>query len=100
MIIKGEFVLLVYNRDLEADIKSDTSGNFRLCLVSLLTANRPGGNMVDRTKAEEDAANLIKAGVKKFGTEESRFNVIFCSRRFAYFCLIFIFILIERKFFL
>lgn len=40
--------------------------------------------MVDRTKAEEDAANLIKAGVKKLGTDESRFNVILCSRRYAF----------------
>lgn len=67
---------------MEDEIKGDTSGDFRKVLVSLLTANRPSGNMVDKTQADVDAQNLINAGVKKLGTDESRFIVILCSRRY------------------
>jgi hypothetical protein len=72
----------VFNKDLESEIKDDTSGDFRKILVALLTANRPTGNMVDLTQADVDAQNLINAGIKKLGTDESRFVVILCSRRF------------------
>jgi hypothetical protein len=73
----------VYNKELENEIKGDTSGDFRKVLVALLTANRPTGNLVDITQADVDAQNLINAGVKKLGTDESRFIVILCSRRFV-----------------
>ena len=72
----------MFNKDLETEIKDDTSGDFRKILVALLTANRPTGNMVDLTQADVDAQNLINAGIKKLGTDESRFIVILCSRRF------------------
>ncbi len=68
---------------MENEIKGDTSGDFRKVLVALLTANRPTGNLVDITQADVDAQNLINAGVKKLGTDESRFIVILCSRRFV-----------------
>ena len=74
--------LLVYGRDLEADVQSDTSGHFRKVLTSLLTASRPSGNMVDKTQARIDAEELIKAGIKKWGTDESKFITILCTRRF------------------
>ena len=73
----------MYNKELENEIKGDTSGDFRKVLVALLTANRPTGNLVDITQADVDAQNLINAGVKKLGTDESRFIVILCSRRFV-----------------
>ena len=57
-------------KSLEADIKSDTSGAFMNCLVSLLTAMRPTGNTVDVTQAKLDAQELMSAGVKKWGTDE------------------------------
>jgi hypothetical protein len=60
----------VYNRSLEKDIISDTSGHFKNVLVSLLSALRPNSNMVDRTQAKIDAQALIDAGVKKWGTDE------------------------------
>ena len=40
-------------------------------MVSLLSANRPTGNMVDLTQAKIDAQDLINAGVKKWGTDEA-----------------------------
>lgn len=48
--------------------------------MALLQANRPEGNTIDRRKARNDAKALFEAGEKKFGTDESRFNVILCSR--------------------
>jgi hypothetical protein len=73
---------LVYGRDLEADVQSDTSGHYRKVLTSLLTASRPSGNMIDKTQARIDCEELIKAGIKKWGTDESKFITILCTRRF------------------
>jgi len=70
----------VHNRKLEEDIISETSGHLKRLLVSMVQANRPEGNMVNRTKARKDAKALYGAGADKFGTDESRFNVIICSR--------------------
>lgn len=65
-------------------MRSDTSGHYRNVLTSLLTATRPSGNMVDKTKARMDVEELIKAGVKKWGTDESKFVTILCTRRYKY----------------
>ena len=62
-------------KTVEGDIKSDTSGAFKHCLVSLLTAMRPTGNTVDVTQAKLDAQELLNAGVKKWGTDEVKFLV-------------------------
>lgn len=75
---------LVYNRELEADIKSDTSGHYRNVLISLLTASRPSGNTIDKTQARIDCDALIKAGVKKWGTDEAKFVTILCTRRLKF----------------
>jgi len=69
-----------HNKKLEESIISETSGNLKRLLVALLQANRPEGNTIDRRKARNDAKALFEAGEKKFGTDESRFNVILCSR--------------------
>jgi hypothetical protein len=74
-------VFKVYKKKLEDDIQSDTSGYFRKILTSLLTASRPETLEVDMNLVREDAIELIKAGVKKWGTDESKFNAIFCTRR-------------------
>ena len=63
---------------------SDTSGSYKKLLNSLLSANRPEISEVDMNLAREDADDLIKAGVKKWGTDESKFNSIFGMRRFIY----------------
>lgn len=64
----------MYGKSLEADIKADTSGAFKHCLVSLLTAARPVGNLVDKTQARLDAESLLNAGTKKWGTDEVNSN--------------------------
>lgn len=81
------FLNKVFNRDLEADIKSDTSGDFKHVLVSLLTASRPTGNMVDWTLAKRDAQKLVEAGVNKRGTDEVSKFLIFISTESFFNCL-------------
>jgi hypothetical protein len=73
----------MFNRDIEKDIKSDTSGFFQKVLVSLLTASRPNSNMVDKTQAKIDAQSLFNAGAKKWGTDEGIFLTIFCARSYS-----------------
>ena len=73
----------MFNRDLEKDIKSDTSGDFQKMLVSLVTASRPTGTTVDKTLAKIDSQSLINAGAKKWGTDESIFITIFCTRSYG-----------------
>ena len=70
---------------MEEDIQSDTSGYFRKLLTSLLTANRSESQEVDMNLVREDADELLKSGVKKWGTDESKFNNIFGMRRFFFF---------------
>ncbi len=74
---------IVFNRELEKDIISDTSGDFKSVLVSLLQANRPTGNKVDVTQAKVDAKKLMAGGIKKKGTDESVFVTILCSKSYA-----------------
>jgi len=80
-----ELLVTGHGKKLEESIISETSGHLKRLLVALLQANRPEGNMIDRRKARNDAKALFEAGEKKFGTDESRFNVILCSRFIFYF---------------
>lgn len=66
---------------MEDDVQGDTSGHYRKLLNSLMTANRPETNEVDMHLVRSDVDELIKAGVKKWGTDESKFNAIFGIRR-------------------
>ncbi|KAK3106197.1 hypothetical protein FSP39_014869 [Pinctada imbricata] len=73
----------LYNKELEEDVVGDTSGNFQRLLVGLLQGNRDESKEFDRNKAKQDAQALHEAGEKKWGTDESRFNVILISRSYA-----------------
>ncbi|PAA80524.1 hypothetical protein BOX15_Mlig031210g1 [Macrostomum lignano] len=74
----------VLHRDLEADIKSDVSGNFGRVLVGILTANRDENPNVDPNLVAQDVEALFQAGEKKLGTNESTFNRVMCSRSYPH----------------
>ena len=66
---------------MEDDIRGDTSGHYRNLLTSLLAFSRPETSEVDMNLVRQDVDELVKAGVKKWGTDESKFNTIFGTRR-------------------
>lgn len=78
-----------FNRDLEKDVTSETSGHFRRLLVSMLQCNRDESTTTNRDKARSEAQALYNAGEGKLGTDESKFNHILSLRSYAQLQLIF-----------
>ncbi|XP_063306331.1 annexin A13 [Pelobates fuscus] len=72
----------LHGRDLEADVKSDTSGYFQKILISLLQANRDEGLDINEDLAGQDAKRLYEAGEARWGTDESDFNVVLATRNY------------------
>jgi hypothetical protein len=65
--IKARYATL-YQRDLEKDLISETSGNFKRLLVALVQANRPPyDSPVDPQRCRDDARRLYEAGEKRWG---------------------------------
>lgn len=75
-----DFLLVVYSKPLEKDVKSDTSGDFRRLLVDLMQGKRPETIDVNLDQVKKDAQALIDAGPAKFGTEQPLFNRLVCER--------------------
>ena len=71
---------LMYNEDLEKRIQSETSGDYRALLVSLLQCKRDETNNLDANQVAKDVDDLYKAGEGKWGTDEEVFNRIFVMR--------------------
>ncbi|XP_033643977.1 annexin A7-like isoform X1 [Asterias rubens] len=71
-----------FARNLEKDVISETSGHFQRLLVSMTQGARQETDTVDMAKAKADAQALWEAGEKRWGTDESQFNVILASRSF------------------
>jgi len=78
-----------YGRNIEKDVISDTSGHFKRLLVSMLTGSRDADGPVDIQKARADAQTLYQAGEARWGTDESRFNLILASRSFSHLRVVF-----------
>lgn len=75
-----EFFKEKYKKDLEAEVKDETSGKFEKLLVALLQCNRDESTDVDWSKVQKDSKELYDAGEGKWGTDESVFIRIFSLR--------------------
>ncbi|XP_007941602.1 annexin A13 [Orycteropus afer afer] len=70
----------LFDRNLESDIKGDTSGNLKKILVALLQASRDEGDAIDKDLAGQDAKDLYEAGEGRWGTDELAFNEVLAKR--------------------
>ncbi|KAM6948608.1 LOW QUALITY PROTEIN: annexin A13-like [Aplochiton taeniatus] len=77
-----EAYVQTHDRDLEADLEDDTSGDVKHLLLALLQADRDEGFEVDESVAEQDATALFEAGESRFGTDESTFSYILAHRNY------------------
>jgi len=83
-----------FKKDLEKEVTSETSGFFKRVLVACLQGNRAElshhqiqrlqtqgyESTIDRNLARREAQELMNAGVKKWGTDESCFIRILITR--------------------
>ncbi|KAJ4925431.1 hypothetical protein JOQ06_018162 [Pogonophryne albipinna] len=77
-----EYYFQVHERDLEADIEGETSGDVRNLLTALMQGDRDESYEVDEELAESDATCLFEAGEGSFGTDESTFSYVLASRNY------------------
>ena len=68
-----------YDRDLEKDVKSETSGTLRKLLIALLQCGRGTNTNPNQAQCAQIAQEIYQAGEKKLGTDESIFNKYFCT---------------------
>ena len=67
----------LYNEDLEKKINSDTSGDLKRILVSLLQCKRSENSIPNDAECRKMAEELYKGGEGKMGTDEEIFNKVF-----------------------
>jgi annexin A7/11 len=79
----------LYGSNLEDDIIGETSGSFKRLLVSLCVAQRSEDDNLNETQVREDAQALHDAGLGKWGTDESTFNMILAARSYNHLRLVF-----------
>lgn len=71
----------MYKTDLEKDIVSDTSGDFRKLMVALAKGRRAeDGSVIDYELIDQDARELYDAGVKRKGTDVPKWISIMTER--------------------
>jgi len=87
--IKKKYKLMFDDASLEEDIENDTSNSFGKLMFSLVQAARSEDEDVNEDEVTVDADALIEAGEAQWGTDESRFNVIFASRSYAHLLRVF-----------
>lgn len=80
--IVAKAYLKKYGKELNSDVKGDTSGDFGKLLSLLATGNRENSYRVDKTLAHNEANDLYKAGEKRLGTNENKFIRILATRNF------------------
>ena len=68
-----------YQRDLETDVKKETSGTLQHLLIALLQCNRSVNSSPNVARCAEIAQEIHQAGEAKMGTDESVFNKYFCT---------------------
>jgi len=78
MAVKDRYKQM-FQRDLEADIKKETSGTLQHLLISLLQCNRSTNTVADPNRCAAIAQEIFQAGEAKLGTDESVFNKYFVS---------------------
>lgn len=72
----------MYGKSLEKELKSDTSGHFKRLMTSLSCGSRDESMVTDVNSARTDAEELKRAGIDKWGTDESVFNRVLCLRNY------------------
>ena len=78
MAVKDRYKQM-FQRDLETDIKKETSGTLQHLLISLLQCNRSTNTHADPNRCAAIAQEIFQAGEAKLGTYESVFNKYFVS---------------------
>jgi len=71
-----------FDRNLEEDFESETSGYFKNLLVSQVNGGRAAEGEVDEDLAMADAQEIFDAGEGQFGTDESAINKVLCTRAY------------------
>jgi annexin A7/11 len=72
----------MFGKSLENELQSDTSGCFKRLMTSLSCGSRDESMVTDINQAKIDAQELKRAGIDKWGTDESTFNRILCQRNY------------------